>query len=308
MGYHGRHEKARATALLGGFMAKPRVALALSGGAARGLAHLGALQVLQERGFPLAGLSGSSSGAVIAALYALHNDAEYIARLIRGKNLLHIFLQSVDFGFHRGAIVSGRRFRDWLDREFFFGATFADVHTELAIATTDLARNELVVLNEGSLAEAVRASCALPGFFAPVRVNGRILIDGGFVEPIPFRALRHIKADTLVGIQTGLDVQHSAIVRTIRRFNMSGFGSGFHESAKRMHVRGPLSQVYAGVSIFLRSYDTPIIVPPGASMVTLNPAISWLDFRQLDAAMSRGYQQFSTHIDRYLTPHHNEEL
>ena len=289
-------------------MAKPRVALALSGGAARGLAHLGALQALEARGFPLAGLSGSSSGAVIAALYALHGDVDYIARLIRGNSLLSIILRSADFGFHRGAIVSGRRFRDWLDRDFFFGATFADLHTELAIATTDLARNELVVLNEGSLAEAVRASCALPGFFAPVRLNGRILIDGGFVEPIPFRALAHVNADALVGVQTGLDVQHSAIVRTIRRFNTSGFGSGFHESAKRMHVGGPLSQVYTGVSIFLRSYDTPITVPPGASMVTLDPALSWLDFRQLDAAIKRGYEQFSWHIERYLEPGLNEEL
>lgn len=289
-------------------MAKPRVALALSGGAARGLAHLGALQALAEHGFPLAGVSGSSSGAVIAALYALHGDVEYIARLIRGTNLASIVLRSADFGFHRGAIVSGRRFRDWLDREFFFGATFNDVGTELAIATTDLVKNELVVITEGSLAEAVRASCALPGFFAPVRVNGRMLIDGGFVEPIPFRALAHVAADVLVGVQTGLDVQHSAIVRTIRKFNTSWFGSGFHESAKRMHVRGPLSQVYAGVSIFLRSYDTPITVPPGASIVTLNPQLSWLHFHGLDAAINRGYEQFSWYLHRYFNEAADEEL
>lgn len=257
------------------------------------MAHIGALRALEREEIPIAGLSGSSYGAVIAALYALYKDVRYVEHLIRGKEFPQLFANMFDFGFHRGALVSGERFRRWLDAEFFFGATFDDVQAELAIATTDLAKNELHVIRSGSIAEAIQASCALPGFFAPTRLNGKILIDGGFVEPIPFRALAGMDADVIIGVQAGLNVQDSAVVRNIRSFNASGFGQQFHESAISMTVGGPLSQVYTGISVFLRSYDTPIIVPPGAHLFILNPNITWIDFGLFDEAVEAGDTQFT---------------
>lgn len=281
-------------------MGAPSVALALSGGSARGMAHLGALRSLERDGIPLAGLSGSSYGAVIAALYALHGDVNYVTELIAGKGLPQLFQHMFDFGFHRGAIVSGRRFREWLDRDFFFGASFSDTKYAVAIATTDLARNELAVIRSGSLAEAVQASCALPGFFAPVQAQGRVLIDGGFVEPIPFRALAETPADIKIGLQAGLSVHDSAVVRGIRRYNTSWLGKRFHAHAKSIGVSGPLSEVYAGFSIFLRSYETAITVPHGAHLITLDPGISWTSFRALKAAVNAGDDQFTRALRRVL--------
>lgn len=281
-------------------MAMPSVALALSGGSARGMAHLGALRSLERTGNPLTGLSGSSYGAIIAALYALHGDVNSVTELIAGKGILQLFQNMFDFGFHRGAIVSGRRFREWLDRDFFFGATFADTKYEVAIATTDLARNELAVIRSGSLAKAVQASCALPGFFAPVQAEGRVLIDGGFVEPIPFRALAETQADIKIGLQAGLSVHDSAVVRGIRRYNTSWLGKRFHNHAKNITVNGPLSEVYAGISIFLRSYETAITVPPDAHLITIDPGISWTNFRALTTAMNAGDEQFTQAFRRVL--------
>lgn len=281
-------------------MRPPSVALALSGGSARGMAHLGALRALERDGVAVTDLSGSSYGAVIAALYALHADVDYVANLIADKGVPQLVQHMYDFGFHRGAIVSGRRFREWLDRDFFFGATFSDTAVDLAVATTDLVHNELVVIRSGPLSEAVQASCALPGFFAPVQVQGRVLIDGGFVEPIPFRALAHTTADIKIGLQAGLAVHDSAVVRAIRRYNSSRLGKRFHNHAKQVEVNGPLSEVYAGISIFLRSYETPITVPAGAHLITLDPGISWTNFRALTRAMNAGDEQFTHAFRRVL--------
>ena len=166
------------------------VGVALGGGAARGVAHVGALKALDAAGVRVAGVAGTSYGAVIAALYALGSPALEIERTVRAQDVAELWRQALDFGLHEGGLVRGRRLSSWLDRKFFMGATFADVRVPLAIACTDLATGRLRVLRSGAIADAVRASCALPGVFAPVRLGDEVLIDGGLVETVPFRAFR----------------------------------------------------------------------------------------------------------------------
>src|SRR5690606_32629211 len=136
--------------------ARPRVGVALGGGAARGMAHVGALKALDAAGVRVDGVAGTSYGAVIAALYALGGPAVELERIIRTQDVAELWRQSVDFGLHEGALIRGTRLADWLDRKFFFGATFADARVPLAIACTDLVSGRLVVLREGSVAQAVR--------------------------------------------------------------------------------------------------------------------------------------------------------
>jgi NTE family protein len=101
--------------------------LALGGGSARALAHIGALKVLEQRGLIPRAISGTSSGAFIAALYALGTPASEVERAMRDLDTLELWSQAFDFGLHRASVINGRRFMNWFDRKYFYGATFADL-------------------------------------------------------------------------------------------------------------------------------------------------------------------------------------
>ncbi|HET8984499.1 MAG TPA: patatin-like phospholipase family protein, partial [Trueperaceae bacterium] len=229
--------------------------IALGGGAARGLAHVGALKALDAAGIRVSGVAGTSYGAVIAALYALGSPAVELERVIRSQDVAELWRQGFDFGLHEGALIRGKRLADWLDRKYFFGATFADTHIPLAVACTDLIGGRLVVLREGSIAQAVRASCALPGIFAPVRLGRAVLIDGGMFETVPFRALATLPVKTSVGVHAGVDVSRSRLIMRIRRFNASRQGRALHRRTARMVPHGPFGQVIKGLAVSLRSYS-----------------------------------------------------
>jgi len=266
------------------------VGIALGGGAARGLAHIGALRSLDEAGIRAQALAGTSYGAIIAALYALVGNAHEVERVIRAQDVAEIWRQGLDFGLHKGALIHGRRLSEWLDRKFFFGASFADSPTPLAIACTDLNSGEPVVIKDGQIASAVRASCALPGIFAPVRTSGQVLIDGGFIEAVPFEALAALGTFTRIGLHAGVDARRSAAIRAIKRFNVSAAGRSFHRFAHRPAGRGPFTQMVRGLSISLRSYSRPLSSPPGALLVSVQPDIGWWDFHRSPQAIGAGYR------------------
>lgn len=288
--------------LLGGAAGPPTVEpsgqrgvlLALGGGAARGMAHVGVLKAFEARGRRPRMVAGTSSGAIIAALYGLAGNALELEQTVRRQDVAEVWRQALDFGLHRGAVIHGQRLSSWLDRKFFFGATFADLQLPIAIACTDLASGELVVIRSGSLAEAVRASCALPGLFAPVKWQGRSLIDGGFLEPIPFRALGDAGAEWQVGVHAGVDVRRSALVRAIRRFNVSGVGRTFLDAARNTDVNGPFGQMLRGVAISLRSYSLGLHVPANATLLRVESRVAWWDFHQSPRAIAAGENAAAT--------------
>lgn len=264
------------------------MALALSGGAARGMAHIGVLKALEQMNAAPTLVAGTSYGAVIASLYALSGSSLEVERITRSQDVAEIWRQGIDFGLHRGALINGRRLTDWLDRKFFFGATFADTAVPLALACTDLGTRSLVTISSGSIAQAVRASCALPGIFAPVEWQGRTLIDGGFLAPIPFRALEGAPGALRLGVQTGVDVRRSGIVRAIRRFNVSRAGRAFKKRADAAKGYGAYSQMLRGVSISFSSYSRGIRVPTGAVLLRVDPGIAWWDFHRSPQAIAAG--------------------
>ncbi len=279
------------------------VALALGGGTARGLVHVGALKALEAAGVRPVMVGGTSFGAVIAALYALTGSALELERIVREQDMAEVWRQGIDFGLHRGAIINGLRLRDWLDRKFFQGATFADAQVPLVVATTDLGTGAAVHIDSGSVADAVRASCALPGLFAPVRWNGRLLIDGGFVEPVPFGTLTRATGVRRLGVHAGVDVRRSTAIRQIRRFNATAAGRAFLERAERVQPRGPLGQIYRGLAISLGSYSRGLSVPEGAMLLRVEPHIAWWDFHRSPAAIQAGERAMLDLIaDRFGAP------
>lgn len=271
-----------------GNVATRGIALALSGGAARGMAHIGVLKALERNGLTPRLVAGTSYGAIIAALYALCGNALEVERITRSQDVAEVWRQAIDFGLHRGAIIEGRRLADWVDRKYFFGATFAETAVPLAVACTDLRTRTLVTLESGSIAQAVRASCALPGIFAPVQLEGRTLIDGGFLEPIPFPSLLTARGAVRLGVQAGVDVRRSRVVRTIRRFNVSAAGRAFRRRADSVSGAGAMGQMLRGVSISLSSYSRGVRVPSGATLLRVDPGIAWWDFHRSPSAIAAG--------------------
>jgi len=262
--------------------------VAFGGGTARGLAHIGALKVLESEGAQPGAVAGTSYGAIIAALYALGMPALELERLVREQNTGEVWLQGLDFGLHRGSLIHGRRLARWLDRKFFQGATFGDAQIPLVVACTDLATGKLVVIDDGPVSVAVQASCALPGLFAPVRTNGRVLIDGGFVETVPFRALQTLQPELVIGLHAGLDVNNSRIILGIRRFNASRTGRRFQRLATRLRPVGPFGQIVRGMAVWVRSYSRALRAPHGGLLVHEEPPAAWWDFHKSPQAIVAG--------------------
>lgn len=161
----------------------PGLVLALGAGGAAGVAHVGVLQVLAEQGLAVRAVTGASIGAEIGAFLASGMSAAEITALATGfdwKQTLQLFLPDLP----AGGLVSGRNIVEFLD-ECLGGARIEDFPLGYAAVATDLERGEQVVLDRGSAVDAVRASISIPGLMAPPEQDGRLLVDGGVVNPLP---------------------------------------------------------------------------------------------------------------------------
>jgi len=192
-----------------------RVGLALSGGGARGLAHIGVLKVLAREGIPVDLLAGTSMGGVIAAAYAAgmspaEIESEALATT-RWRNLAGL----VDRSLPRRGMFSGNRLLAYFERHLG-GRTFADLLTPLALVAVDLNTGQEVILQEGPVALAVRATVALPGLLAPVEVDGRRLADGGLLNNLPVDVVRQMGADIVIAVD--VSARHGEVWRSHSRW------------------------------------------------------------------------------------------
>ncbi|MBZ5510803.1 MAG: patatin-like phospholipase family protein [Acidobacteriia bacterium] len=171
----------------------PTVGLALGGGFARGLAHIGILKVLEEEGIPVNFIAGTSVGSVIGAAYCSGISArelEEIAAQVRFKDFARWTLSRYGF-------ASNDRMARFLNK-MLRCRTFEELKIPLAVAATDFTSGEGVVFRSGNLVDAVRASCAYPGMFLPVNINGRLLVDGMLAHAVPTVPLREMGAQRVI--------------------------------------------------------------------------------------------------------------
>ena len=178
---------------------RPGVGLALGGGFARGYAHLGVLREFEEHQIPISCLSGSSIGSILAAAYA---SGVPLSRIIKKCREIR-FRDFARWRVSRFGLASNDRLGALVQR-FFDSRQFEDLEIPAAIVATDLGTGDPVIFKQGSLADAIRASCAFPGLFEPVQIGTRYLADGGLVAPVPTRAARELGAEIVVGISVGL--------------------------------------------------------------------------------------------------------
>ena len=173
------------------------VALVLSSGGARGLAHIGAIEELEAHGYRITSIAGCSMGALIGGVYAagkLEEFREWMKTVDRKK-----MLELTDFSFSLNHLVKGTRIIEAI-MEFVPDIPIEDLPIPYCAVATDWKSGHEVVFREGSLFEAIRASISLPSFYEPVKRDGMILIDGGVTNPIPMNRVARHEGDILVGI------------------------------------------------------------------------------------------------------------
>jgi NTE family protein len=173
----------------------PKVGIALGGGFARGLAHIGVLKVLEEEKIPVDFIAGTSVGSVIGAAYASGISAkelEEVAALVRFKDFSR-------WTFSRFGLFSNDKMAIFL-RKVLRCKTFEELRIPLAVAATDIITGEPAVFTSGDLVDPVRASCAYPGMFQPVRIGGRLLVDGLLAHSVPAMPLRDLGAERVISV------------------------------------------------------------------------------------------------------------
>ena len=179
-----------------------RVGLALSSGAARGLAHIGVIQVLEENGIEVDIVAGCSMGAYVGAVWASGRDGAEMERLAREVEGRWRWLNLIDpFLVPRRGFMRGERIKHRLQKTIGH-AHFSDLVRPLRVVATHLQTLERVVFASGEVASSVHASSAIPGICAPVRINGETYIDGGIAEPLPVEVLRELGIERIIAVNT----------------------------------------------------------------------------------------------------------
>jgi len=182
--------------------AHPMIGLTLSGGGARGLAHIGVLKVLQRADVRVDCVTGSSMGGILAAAYAAgFSPAELEAEALHMACWRRL-VPLIDFSPPRRGLLAGRKLRAYLTKFFPPDLTFADLHLPLIVEGVDLRTGEEVPLSEGPVLDAVMATCAYPGVFPPVEWQGRRLVDGGLLDNLPVDSARALGADIVIASDT----------------------------------------------------------------------------------------------------------
>ncbi len=173
----------------------PSIGVALGGGFARGIAHVGVLNVLEQEGIPIRVITGTSVGALIGACYCSGLSIEEMERVARNSR----FTTFARWTLSRYGFASNDRMISFLTRTLK-QKTFENLRIPLGVTATDFNTGEGVVFHSGSIIDPVRASCAYPGMFLPVEIRGRYFVDGMLSHPVPTVPLREMGADRVLAV------------------------------------------------------------------------------------------------------------
>jgi NTE family protein len=186
-------------------LAGKKVGLALSGGAARGLAHIGVLRVLEKEGIPIDLIAGTSAGAIIGAAYAWNQDISWITRVALDAKWKK-WAPLLDPSFPKSGLLKGRKIKDLLSSYIGGNIKFSNLKIPFKCVASDIDSGEEIVIDSGPVAEAIRASISIPGIFSVVKYEGRYLVDGGLTTPVPVNVVKDMGADFIIAVNVNPDV------------------------------------------------------------------------------------------------------
>ena len=186
-----------------------KLGLALSGGGARGLAHIGVLRALENTNIRPDYLAGTSMGGVIAAGYAAGLSPDDLEQIAQEFATLRKLWGLADPTLPRRGLFQGERLLAFFER-CIQGCTFADLNIPLTLVAVDLNSGQEVHLREGSVAEALRATVSIPGLLAPVERNGQRLVDGGLLNNLPVDVVQAMGADITLGVDVYSSIEEAS--------------------------------------------------------------------------------------------------
>ncbi len=188
------------------FRRKKKIALVLGGGSARGLAHIGVLKVLDKEGFRPDMIVGTSMGSLIGAAYSIGtpiSTMEEDAYSFSANKLLDPTIPTM-------GLLAGEKLEAAI-KELIDNKTFADCKIPFTAVTTNIETGEEVIYQSGELTKVIRASCSWPGIFNPVRIDGKMLVDGGIKNSVPTRIARALGAEYVLAVDVGFCVKQGSI-------------------------------------------------------------------------------------------------
>ncbi len=222
----------------------PKIGLALGSGSARGLAHIGVLRAIRDAGLEVDMIAGTSMGAFVGSIAAAGKleglAAEFLGMDWKGIAAL------LDPVFPKSGLIDGQKIAEFV-RARVPTTSIEQLPIPFQAVATDLMTGEEVVIGAGDLIEAVRASISVPGIFTPVRINGRILIDGGLVNPVPVSVARAMGADLVIAV----DLNHDIVANRLAQPN-------------RAASEKPGNWVMARMLESLQSRDSPVLSQVGS--------------------------------------------
>jgi len=281
---------------------KVTVSLVLGSGGARGLAHIGVINWLEEHGFLIKAISGSSIGALVGGFYAadkLDAYTQWVLALNR-RNVLRL----LDFAFSRAGLFSGDKVMQTLE-ELLGDVCIEDLAISFTAVSADIGSNKEIWLNKGSLFEAIRASISVPTIFTPVRLNNMILVDGGLVNPIPIAPTVMNTTDLTIAVNLSgedeIDWQEKNVEETL---NTNGNGYGAKISRFIDNIQGKIlpteKSEYNMYEILTRSLEMMQITISRFKLAAYTPdyiidipsnAAHLLEFHRAEEMIELGYQR-----------------
>ncbi len=241
-----------------------KIGLALGSGAARGWAHIGIIKALEELGVKIDIVSGCSIGAYVGAAYTsnrLDGLSDWACSLTEWQ-----VLSLMGVGFNRGGLVSGQRvFQALADN--FSEVSFDELSKPLAVVATDLYSGKEVSFTQGTIIDAVKASCAIPGLFPPTYLNERWLVDGAVVNPVPINLCRQLGADFVIAVNLSADFRPQAAENSLHEHekNLKKTNDFFSKSQSLMQqwfkgAKNKVSKTELSLTDTVKQPESPSII------------------------------------------------
>lgn len=252
-----------------------KIGLALGGGGAKGLAHIGVIKVLEKYDIPIDYIAGTSMGALVGGWYAAHRSVKTLEKIFLEIDHKEVLSIKKVIRKKKGVLFSDKLVVQDLE-DGFYGRKIEDLSIPFRAIATDVEKGEEVVIRKGDLQETISASIALPIVFKPARIDGKLLMDGGFVNPVPADAVRNMGADFVIAVDVSskwLNIEEEMV----RPHNMTSIISKAFSALEYQVARRVLKE----------------------ADIVLRPAVlkyDWRDFDRAEEIIAKGAEEAKENI------------
>ena len=276
------------------------MALVLGSGGARGLAHIGAIEALEQRGYTISSIAGCSMGSIIAGMYAAGQLEEAKKWFLRVDKQL--ILRMMDINLLSGSsLVKGQRIIKELEK-VVPDQPIENLLIPCTIVASDMQNTEEVLFRSGSLFEAVRASISIPLFFEPVQSGNRLLIDGGILNPLPLHVIERTEGDILVAMDiSGKDSMPEEGEQNVP-FKILETPLAKVQRLRRVNFFSILDRM-SDMQIQQNTYLECCLTPPDVHAVMRQYAYNTFDFDKAEEIIEQGYQIMTNALIQYERAH-----